>query len=192
MRINFCGDSFCADTGYDSWVSILSAKLSASIVGTGVKGSCHEIAIESFNPKADVTVFTWTHHSRIHNKKKYPMNHSSVRRGTLDIVPNTNEWKAGYAFYKYLYEDSYFRDRQFRDLYWFDREVLSKYKKPIIHLWCFGKNYAFLNGKVQPEVLRNSFSYTHHAEQSNFPNHMSPADNKKLSKIVLSMIEHQL
>ena len=79
-----------------------------------------------------------------------------------------------------------------RDLYWFDREVLSKYKKPIVHLWCFGRNYAFINGKVLPGVLRNSFSYTHHAEQSNFPNHMSPADNKKLSKIVLSMIEHQL
>lgn len=87
MKINFCGDSFCTDTGYDSWVSLLSAKLSASIVGTGVKGSCHEIAIQSFNPKADVTIFTWTHHSRIHNKKRYPMNHSSVRRGTLDKVP---------------------------------------------------------------------------------------------------------
>ena len=188
MRINFCGDSFCADTGYDSWVSILSAKLSASIVGTGTQGSCHEIAIESFNTSADVTIFTWTHHSRLYNKRRYPMNYNSTVRGTFDSVPDNLEWKAGAAFYKYLYEDSYFIKRQYRDLYWFDHEVLSKYRKPTVHLWCFNNNYNFVNGLTLNGILRNKFNYA----QDGFLNHISPHDNKNLSNLVFKLVQTQL
>ena len=188
MRINFCGDSFCADTGYDSWVSMLSAKLSASIVGTGTQGSCHEIAIESFNTSADVTIFTWTHHSRLYNKRRYPMNYNSTVRGTFDSVPDNLEWKAGAAFYKYLYEDSYFIKRQYRDLYWFDHEVLSKYRKPTVHLWCFNNNYNFVNGLTLNGILRNKFNYA----QNGFLNHISPHDNKNLSNLVFKLVQTQL
>ena len=188
MKINFCGDSFCADLGDLSWVSLTANALNAKIIGTGVQGSCHEIAIESFNTSADATVFTWTHHSRLHNKHKYPMNYNSTIRGTFDSVPDNLEWKAGAAFYKYLYEDSYFIKRQHRDLYWFDHEVLSQYKKPVVHLWCFNINYNFVNGVVLDVTLRNKFNYA----QNGFLNHISPHDNKNLSNLVLKLIQTQL
>ena len=33
-----------------------------------------------------------------------------------------------------------------RTLYWFDKEVLSRYKGTAVHLFCFEKTYHFENG----------------------------------------------
>ena len=46
----------------------------------------------------------------------------------------------------YLYEDDVSKERQIRDLYWFDNEVLSKYNGQIIHLFGFDVTYKFKNG----------------------------------------------
>ena len=49
-------------------------------------------------------------------------------------------------YYMYLYEDDVSKERQVRDLYWFDNEVLSKYKGKIVHCWGFDVTYEFKNG----------------------------------------------
>jgi len=141
--INFCGDSFCADTRQFSWITLLSNKLGATVLGTGKIGSAHEHAIQTFDSRSEITIFCWTEPYRLHNTELgVGINMTSCEKfkGTAPI------WDAAYNYYKYLHNNELSVKRQIRDLYWFDREVLSNYKGKLIHMWSFKKTYSFLHG----------------------------------------------
>ena len=80
--INFCGDSFCANTGEDSWTTILSRLLGYKICGTGKNGASYEHAIKTFDPTATATVFCWTEIHRIYHPVE-SLNFSLIGKSAL-------------------------------------------------------------------------------------------------------------
>ncbi len=163
--INFCGDSFVPEVKEgDYWHLVLADMLNAKIIGFGRKGSAHEHAMRIFNPDADITVFVWTEHSRVYTKK-IPFGNLTSVETRLKTSTSAN-WYRPYPtnraekfdsllklYYMYLYEDDVAKERQIRDLYWFDNEVLSKYKGKIVHCWGFDVTYEFKNGVMYNTLL---------------------------------------
>ena len=127
--------------------------LNCERIGAGKNGSAHEHAIVTFDPRADITIFCWTEPLRIYNKI-YPINIREVtREHPLDKHP---VYRAGRDFYKYLFDKNYFMRRFERDLYWFDKEVLSRYEGLAIHLFSFRNSYYdFENGIQVEKFLRD-------------------------------------
>lgn len=165
--INFCGDSFIPKAKRkDFWHLVLADMLNAKIIGFGLRGSAHEHAMRTFNPDADITVFVWTEHSRVYNKKIPFGNITSI---TERLKTSTSaDWYKPFStgkpekldsllklYYMYLYEDDISKERQIRDLYWFDKEPLSKYSGKIIHLFSFDVTYKFKNGITYDTPLYN-------------------------------------
>lgn len=182
--INFCGDSFCASDHENSWTNILTNLLGYSTFGRGKDGSAHEHAIQSFNPNADITVFCWTEPHRLyHSNYAINMNACDSHRKEIPI------YEAAYQFYKQIHELQYFNDRQKRDLYWFDHEVLSKYIGTIIHLWNFNKTYNFIHGLTVKRCLIN-FSSTH-KENTKILNHLSFEQNKLLANKLYKLLRNE-
>ena len=156
--INFCGDSFVPEVKEgDYWHLVLADMLGAKIIGFGMRGSAHEHAMKIFNPDADITVFVWTEHGRVYNKK-IPFGNITSINDRLKTSTSANWYKPFPTnkpekldsllklYYMYLYEDDVSKERQIRDLYWFDNEVLSKYNGQIVHLFSFDVTYKFKNG----------------------------------------------
>ena len=56
-------------------------------------------------------------------------------------------------YYMYLYDDEFSEEKQIRDLYWFDNEVLSKYQGKAIHLFGFKQTYNFKHGITYDKIL---------------------------------------
>jgi len=177
--INFCGDSFCEYRNNTSWCTQLADQLNCDQIGEGKAGAAHEHAIQSFNPQADITVFCWTEPTRVHHSE-YPLSF-----GSCSDLRNTHAvYEAGYQFYKWIHENQYFIDRQKRDFYWFENEVLSNYSGLCIHLWSFRKTYQWKHGY---DLLRSPLmSYS-----NRFPgriNHFNPKFNQILSKKLYNFI----
>lgn len=182
--INFCGDSFCVSDHENSWTNILTNLLGYSTFGRGKNGSAHEHAIQSFNPNADITVFCWTEPHRLyHSNYAINMNACDSHRKEIPI------YEAAYQFYKQIHELQYFNDRQKRDLYWFDHEVLSKYIGTIIHLWNFNKTYNFIHGLTVKGCLINLSST--HKENTKILNHLSFEQNKLLADKLYKLLRNE-
>jgi len=180
--LNFCGDSFCATADREwSWTTLLAEHFDARIVGLGKSGSAHEHAIKSFHPNADITVFCWTEKSRVYHPT-HSINFSITNHGKLE----DRVLKAGYAYYKYLYDEQYAQSRQYRDLFWFDHEILSQYAGKCIHLWCFEATYAFNHGYTHSEPLHNAARIYPPGETTR--NHLNIEDNKKLFNAIIGEI----
>ena len=187
-KINFCGDSYCSSMHESSWTTLLSQTLGVKILNLGVEGACHEIAIENFDPSADYTVCVWTGHNRLMNRRRYPLNYASARRGVYDKQGRI--YQAALAYYEWLHDDEYAKKRQTRDLYWFDNEILSKYDKPLIHLWSFEKTYTFIHGIEFTTPLKMMYKHMEIAEGNILHlNHMTAADNESLFKLIKSAID---
>ena len=190
-RINFCGDSFCSSMHDSSWTTLLTQSLGAKIINLGVEGACHEIAIENFDPSADYTVCVWTHHNRLFNRRRLPINYAKARKGVYEKQGRT--YQAALAYYEWLHDDGYAKKRQTRDLYWFDNEILSKYSKPLIHLWSFEKNYTFKNGIEFTTPLQLMYKYMDIAEGNTLHlNHMTDVDNESLFRLIKAAIDNHL
>lgn len=167
--INFCGDSFCESRNKHSWCMQLADQLQCDQIGRGKVGTAHEHAIQSFNPQADITVFCWTDPHRMYHTEH------SLNAASCTDLRNTHEiYEAGYQFYKWIHETQYFIDRQKRDFYWFENEILSNYQGLCIHLWCFQKTYQWSIGHsaVSTPLINYSQKFTgsinHFNEQFNY------------------------
>ncbi|MGB1932775.1 MAG: hypothetical protein ACPHL8_06960 [Flavobacteriales bacterium] len=168
--IQFCGDSFCAHV--NGYPSILANLLNAKIVGLGKSGTAHEQAIQSYQPDVDYTFFAWTEATRVHHPTR------STTFGESELKKDTSNFHdAVYNYYKYIMDFDYHTQRQIRDLYWFDKEVLSKSSSKIIHSFGFKITYTFENGLNLPQALSTGMVPTY---DDNL-NHLSDEKNKKLA-----------
>lgn len=155
--------------------------LNCKRLGVGKNGSAHEHAILSFDPRADITVFCWTEPLRIYHKK-YPINIREVQR-SYDKHPI---YKASRAFYKYLFDKNYFLRRFERDLYWFDKEVLSRYEGLAIHLFSFKSSYYnFDNGIEVKKFLRDE----NPNDENTYANHFTEEQNIKFADLMFNLIK---
>tara|TARA_B100000519_G_scaffold189596_1_gene188253 strand:- start:559 stop:1116 length:558 start_codon:yes stop_codon:yes gene_type:complete len=183
QTINFCGDSFCAHPGDDSWPIILSRLLGYNICGMGKNGTAYEHAIKSFNPKATATVFCWTEIHRIYHPK------ISLNMKSVEMYKHCSKiHAAGSEYYKHLHSFDFDFERKERDFFWFDEKVLSKYEGKIVHLFCFENAvYPFKYGKVVRTPL-----YTLKAGlAADFPNHMTIENNKKIAKSIFKLLRNE-
>ena len=186
--INFCGDSYCTFFPKEkvSWCAQLVDKLDAKLLGTGWGRTAYEYAIKSFDPSADITIFCWTESSRLYHKD-YLIRYQGGVRYFKSQKPNEMLSLMGEMFYRTLYDSTYFDELQRRSLYWFDNEVLSKYKGIIIHNFCFKNTYTFKHGITSPTIL---YSLLDPVKGDNHGMcHMSIADNKMYADYVFNLIK---
>ena len=174
QTINFCGDSYCWNQSDKSWCVLLAKKLNAKILGFGSEGTAYEHAIKSFIPKADITIFCWTNYTRLYHKK-YRLSIKNVDR---NIGKENKIFTAAKVYYKYLYDHKLAKERQYRDLYWFDNEVLNSYDGSILHFYCFEVNYKFKNG----HLVNKSFEDMYPTFPESKLNHFSEQTNIKLAE----------
>ena len=171
-RINFCGDSWCADTVTPySWCVQLANRLDAEIVGSGLNGSAHEHAIQTFDPTAEFTVFCWTHCDRLYHPER-PIKFGSSERSQRQAAVE--------QYYKWLHSHEYAKERQRRDFYWFERTHLSTYKGSILHIWCFDNLYDWTTGHVYPHRL---FPFYDKSDDQAV-NHMDERTNLSVAKSI--------
>jgi hypothetical protein len=180
--INFCGDSFCANIDNKSWTYLVAQKLKATIIGRGEAGAAYEHAIKTFDPKADYTIFCWTHANRIYVKGKSFTPNIAINLKKASVIHG-----AAYIYFKYLHDEKLSKERQMHELYWFDHEVLSTYKGKCLHFRCFPgtTDYQFKHGTNYGIDLMNLYQ---NGQGTSFPNHFTPADNEKFGQLVLTLL----
>ena len=180
--ISFCGDSWCAGLKTNSWCNLLADRLNSRIKVRGKPGTAYEYAIKSFDPTSDVTVFLWTEASRLYHKDFKCTYNNKIRRfdnmKTVELLSASAE-----IFYRTFYTKDFFEELQMRSLYWFDNEVLSKYKGLAIHIFCFEKTYHFSNGINVDHIM-----HTQNAKEAAYDNHLSLVDNKLFSDKLFTII----
>ena len=187
--IQFCGDSFCASTVSTSYTVLLSDMLNASMIGRGRAGSAHEHAIRTFDTSADYTVFCWTESQRLFlADEEMDINLTTATKYTEQSGVNTNTKniaKAAFVYFRYIghqpMQTAYNKQRQMRDLYWFDHEVLSKSNSKIIHYFNRRVTYQFKHGYQMPDTIHNDFKIPPVEHNPHYYNHLSEKDNKILA-----------
>ena len=186
--INFCGDSFCNFNTKSkvSWCAQLADKLGVEVVGTGWGGTAYEYAIKSFKHDADITVFCWTDSSRLYHKD-YIVNYKSGSRYYKTYKTHEMLSLLGEMFYRTLYNEKYFDELQYRTLYWFDREVLAKYKGIIVHNFCFKNTYTFTHGITSPIILQSNRDL--YKGELHGMCHMTVDNNKMYADYVYNLIK---
>ena len=192
--IQFCGDSFCADTDKISWTTILANKLDARIIGVGVGGTAHETVFKTFKTNATYTVICWTDANRVHVPTR---DHAALPGAARRFHPNNSSfkksegrfWTAALGYYKYLHSIDYVKQRQQRELYWFDQTVLSKSNSKIVHLFCFNKTYTFDNRFTHDKPIKSMFNTLEPNKNVTYSNHLSPEDNDDLAQQVYAHLE---
>jgi len=192
--IQFCGDSFCADTDEISWTTILAKKLGAIIIGKGRRGTAHETVFKTFKTNATYTVICWTDANRVHVPTR---DHAALPGATRRFHPLSSSYKksegkfltAALGYYKYLHSIDYVKQRQQRELYWFDQTVLSKSNSKIVHLFCFNKTYTFDNGYTHDKPIKSMYNSLEPDKNVTYSNHLSPEDNDNLARQVYTYLE---
>lgn len=156
----------------------------------------HEHAIASFEEDADVTVFCWTEPHRLYYKD-YALNFATVFSPASDKYFKEKLGAAkdpvrGSAFYffKYLHDVEYFEKRQMRDLYWFDKEILSNYKGLAVHCFCFQNTYTFEHGVTYCKLLNEARSFK--AMGGDIENHKNELQNTMLADDLYRLIYKEL
>lgn len=197
--IGYFGDSFCANTSKDSWITILAEKLSADIVNTGKPGSSMWTAILDFErlkneaTLPDVCIFCWTNPHRLYHPKK----HLNLR----DLPKDSNLADAVKKYFGYLW----FNDKEFLNykyvLQYFDQNEISKIKGIKYQIFSINPNDA--NNDFEVSLQNNfidEFSLLNFSgltlEDHGLPdlggkliNHMSIDKNKELANYFYKKIE---
>ena len=93
-------------------------------------------------------------------------------------------YKAGYVYYKYLYDHELAKERQIRDLFWFDEKVLTNYTGTILHIWGTEVLYNFKNGSMAEENTDKKY----HTKIRPRANHMTYEDNIKYAAKITSFL----
>jgi len=182
--IQFCGDSFCADTTPNSWTRILADLLNASIVGKGVKASAHENVFNTYRSDVTYSVFCWTDANRLYiHDSDFALNEATARANK----DGSKRLTAAHAYFNYLNNIDYSYKRQSRELFWFDLDILSKSKTKAIHVFCFKNTYNFNTGYTFPKPIAEMYNYEHkfldtfqgkpHDAKTVFKNHLTLEDN---------------
>jgi hypothetical protein len=197
--IQFCGDSFCADTTPNSWTRILADLLGASIAVKGVLASAYENVFNTYQPDITYSVFCWTDANRlyIHNSD------FALNRATASTFKNKGKrLNAAYMYFNYLNNRDYNYKRQSRELYWFDHAVLYKSKTKAIHIFCFKNTYNFTNGYTFPKPIAEMYNYEHrsldtfhgkpHDTKTVFKNHLTLEDNELFANQVFDKFNNPL
>ena len=181
--INYCGDSFCktgGDVGMNAelaWTSRLAKLLNAQIIGLGKSGTAHEHAIQSFVDVSDYTVFCWTEPNRLWHPK-YAINAANADRYKKEL----RIYGVADLYYKYLHDEQYAIQRYYRDCYWFDHAVLSKYQSKCIHLSCFSSIYNWTSGidhQIKPLNDERTVPWEHSDDE--VANHLTAERNERLA-----------
>ena len=181
--INFCGDSFCASKNQHSWTVKLAEMLDYKILGLGMGGTSHETAIKQFDLKAAVTVFCWTESTRIY------FNNLPLCRSTVAKNKDTSAvYNAAHQWFEHLLDVDYQRERQIRDLCWFDRTKLTQYNGLAIHLWCYEKTYDFITGHTVEGLL---FNLSKVSSLHTLLNHMPEKTNTLLANKLYKLIRNE-
>lgn len=191
--IQFCGDSFCADIDANAWTTILTKKLDAEIIGKGAGGTAHENIFNTYNPNATYSVFCWTDAHRLYlHDINYDINYATARENRKKSIHHA----AAHAYFKILSHTEYNYRRQYRELFWFDHDILSKSNTKAVHLFCFKNTYTFAHGYTFPQPLSEMFDYEHRVEDTGvgvkaspdttYLNHLTHQDNKLLAEKVYS------
>ena len=181
--IQFCGDSFCADTDDTAWTTILAKKLGATITGKGRGGTAHEYVFKTFNPKTTYTVICWTDANRVH----IPGRDFDVSSAMAGAYANKSDklWAAAYVYYKHVHNNTYAELRQQRELYWFDYSLLSQSNTKTIHIFNFKNLYTFKHGYTFEKPLASVYK-TYGPTNNIYSNHFNHDDNKLLALEVYS------
>ena len=197
--IGYFGDSFCADTSKDSWITILAEKLSANIVNTGKPGSSMWTAILDFErlknqaTLPDVCIFCWTNPHRLYHPKRY--------LNLRNLPKDSNLADAVKKYFGYLW----FNDKEFLNykyvLQYFDQNEISKIKGIKYQIFSINPNDA--NNDFEVSLQNNfidEFSLLNFSgltlEDHGLPdlggkliNHMSIDKNKELANYFYKKIE---
>ena len=182
--IQFCGDSFCAEE--KGYLSTLSKLLDAKIVTKGKAGASQEHAILTFNPNVDYTVFCWTEEHRIYNSQ-----HGDFNMTTSEQMKEKSALHFAASFYyDNLHDIEWAERRAYRELYWFDREVLSKSNSKIIHCFGFKNRFKFIHGYTLSKPIINIFQY--HVSKKKVFNHMDECDNNLFAQLLFDIFTKEL
>ena len=183
--IQFCGDSFCADTTPNSWTRILAVLLGASIASKGVLASAYENVFNTYRSDVTYSVFCWTDANRLYiHDSDFALNEATART----FKNKGKRLNAAHMYFNYLNDTDYNYKRQSRELFWFDHAVLSKSKTKAIHIFCFKNTYNFTNGYTFPKPIAEMYNYEHkfldkfqgrlkHGTKTVFKNHLTLEDN---------------
>jgi len=191
--IQFCGDSFCADVDATAWTTILAKKLGAVLIGKGRVGTAHENIFNTYTSNATYSVFCWTDAHRLYlHDINYDINYATALANRKKSLHHA----AAHAYFKVLSHTEYNYKRQYRELFWFDYDILSKSTTKAIHLFCFKNTYTFAHGYTFPKPIVEMFNYEHRVEDTGkgvkaspdtiYTNHLTHQDNKLLAEKVYS------
>jgi len=119
MKIAFCGDSFCADTGQGTWPYLVRKQTKSILVCKGKQGAS-EYSILNQAKKvigiSDLIIFTHTDPYRLANRHDEPLGARPCDQvfnrliksdsNLLKVKKNTkdNIWTAGHLYYEHLME----------------------------------------------------------------------------------------
>ena len=199
MKIAFVGDSFCADTGPETWPSIVKEKLNATQIWKGVQGANqytilkHTKKILHLDP--DLIIFTHTDPYRLANRHDRPLG-----ARPCDIHKNDDAvWKAGHEYYEHVMD---FGFHELTHIALINECYKIGCQTKMLHLYSFSTKelpYRDYNWDVYlPNAYREKslarISYDYQTPDntdgwSTLPNHMNYAGNKVVSEIVLDMLK---
>ena len=216
MKIAFIGDSFCADTGRQTWPDLVRKKLDASIISKGVQGANqYGILKQTKNVlklKPDLIIFTHTDPYRLANRHNEALGARPCERVYNRLFKNDtnffklkkqnkdNVWTAGHLYYEHI------MDFGFHELSHIalvnECWRIGCAPKNSIHLFSFSTkelNFREYNWDIwlpnaynEKSLARISYDYQTPDNDdgwSTLPNHMNYAGNKVVSEIVLDMLK---
>ena len=198
MKIAFIGDSFCADTGTNTWPHVVKEKIKATQIWKGLQGSNqytilkHTKKILNLNP--DIIIFTHTDPYRLANRHDRPLGARPCEQHQKD----DKIWKAGHEYYEHLMEFG-FHELTHIALVKECQRITTDIKT--LHLFSFSTKELGFRDYNWDIKLNNSYnanslariSYDYQTPDNDdgwktLPNHMNYAGNQIVSGIVLGML----
>lgn len=168
MKIAFIGDSFCSGNASYSWCVLLGQALNFDILTFGNGGSniwdAYKQLVNVIDD-CDAVVMCHTNHSRIPNRKSYPITPGVVdyhlKGSNTDIPGDFTEnavWDAAANYYAHLYDDEY---------HWLTKQLLVqemdslllRSNKICVHLGCFDRLDGSNTGRVTGLARQQPLSY---------------------------------
>lgn len=200
MKIAFIGDSFCFDTGPDTWPRLVADHLNGEIVSKGKSGGNEWETLSTFKNivdtklAVDLFIFCHTDPYRLPNRHNEPFSAIGCEKNK-----NINEiWNAGNLYYEHLMSFEY---HEFMYILMLDecQRILEKLNTPYLHLFSFDPDVSGYKTFKWNKHLPNSetrclskISYQAnptHRSTGYLPNHMNHAGNKLVSKMVLGKLK---
>ena len=107
----------------------------------------------------------------------------------LEYKDINSVYKAADYYYNYLHDSSLSKLRYMRELYWFDKVILSKYKGIVVHISCFHTIYQFTNGINIPDLLYESPLSREGNHKEQIANHLTIQENIELANKIYKVLK---